>query len=253
MRFSPIIFAESLCINILLVSRIYTSFYAGFNAVFERDLKKLIALSTLSHLGFIGLALSTGNINLAFFHLLTHALFKSLLFMAMGDIITNLRHSQDIRWLSQGAAVTPLSSGIIAVSIFNLLGLPGISGFFSKDLVLESLNFSNLGVVLLAVIFTNVLFTFFYTLQLFYFIFQPIKAPVLLMVHKVSWPHATRLVALACLSTSFRYGYLASVSCFTHSPIVPFLLKAYPLLACVTMLSFMFLFGQLPASLKVSR
>ena len=116
--------------------------------MFETDLKKLIALSTLRHLGFIGLAFSIGLVHLAFFHMLAHALFKSLLFMAIGDIMINLSHSQDIRFLSSGMQYTPTSCIIMYVSLFNLLGLPNLRGFFSKDLVLEIINYSEVSAIL---------------------------------------------------------------------------------------------------------
>lgn len=85
MRFEYLIFRTPDISLALLVLSLFTSFYAGLGALFEVDLKKLVALSTLSHLGFIGLGLSIGATSLAFFHLLVHALFKSLLFMGVGD------------------------------------------------------------------------------------------------------------------------------------------------------------------------
>ena len=142
-RFSYLIYRSYGLIKVLLIFRLYTSFYAGINAIFEKDLKKLIALSTLSHLGFIGIAFSVGLLKLAYFHMLTHALFKSLLFITMGDIMINLNHSQDIRYLSSGILYTPFSSLVMYVSILNLLGLPNLSGYFSKDLVLEIVNYSS--------------------------------------------------------------------------------------------------------------
>ena len=104
MRFSLYLYGSSSIMIIMVVLCLFTSFYAGINTLFERDLKKLIALSTLSHLGFIGLSFSLGLLHLAYFHMLTHALFKSLLFMTIGDIMINLSHSQDIRYLSSGPA-----------------------------------------------------------------------------------------------------------------------------------------------------
>jgi NADH:ubiquinone oxidoreductase subunit 5 (subunit L)/multisubunit Na+/H+ antiporter MnhA subunit len=115
--------------QIFLVLCVFTSFYAGMNTFCEQDFKKLIALSTLSHLGFIGIAFSIGLLNLSFFHLLTHALFKSILFISIGEIIVNLSHSQDMRYLSQGSSYTPFSCFIINISLLNLLGFPRISGF----------------------------------------------------------------------------------------------------------------------------
>jgi len=158
-----------------MVVRLFTSFYAGVNTLFEIDLKKLIALSTLSHLGFIGFSLAGGLLALSFFHLLVHALFKSLLFIAMGDIITNLNHSQDIRYLSSGYGYTPFSVFIMCVSILNLLGMPRVSGFFSKDFVLELFLFSNTRLVLIIIIYLNVAFTYYYTFVLLCYSFTSNK------------------------------------------------------------------------------
>jgi len=90
-------------------------------------------LSTLRLLGFIAIAFSAGLLHLSFYHLLVHALFKSMLFMTIGDIMININHSQDIRYLSKGSIYTPFSSTVIRVSIINLLGVPNIRGYFSKD------------------------------------------------------------------------------------------------------------------------
>lgn len=172
LRYSYVLYFHSSLVKFLLVVRLFTSFYAGMNAVFELDMKKLIALSTLSHLGFIGLAFRAGLPILAFFHLLVHALFKSLLFMTIGDIMINLNHSQDIRYLSSGIIYTPFSVLVIYVSLFNLLGLPSISGYFSKDLVLETINYRGSGSLILFFLYFSVVFTYYYTYQLFYYSFH---------------------------------------------------------------------------------
>ena len=130
--------------------------YAGLNTIFEKDIKKLIALSTISHLGFIGIAFSCGLLYLAFFHLLVHALFKSVLFMSIGDIRVALSHSQDIRFLSRGGVVTSSSFFTMLISLLNLLGLPSMRGFYSKDLVLETCNFSAVSYLIISFIFLNV-------------------------------------------------------------------------------------------------
>jgi len=174
-RFSFLLYSSSILIRFLLILSIFTSFYAGLNAIFETDIKKLIALSTLSHLGFIGIAFSCGLLYLSFFHLIIHALFKSVLFISMGDIITNLFHAQDIRFLSSGYFYTPFSFYIMAVRLLNLLGIPTIRGYFSKDLVLETCNFSYISFFLVVIIFLNVFFTYYYTYRLFYFSFSSVK------------------------------------------------------------------------------
>ncbi len=84
-RLESLIFISYDISLLILTLSVFTSFYAGVSSIYESDLKKLVALSTLSHLGFIGMALAIGSTSLAFFHLLVHALFKSLLFMGVGD------------------------------------------------------------------------------------------------------------------------------------------------------------------------
>ena len=101
MRYRYVLYSSPQVMKYLFIASLFTSFYAGINTMFEVDLKKLIALSTLSHLGFIGIAFSIGLLYLRFFHLLVHALFKSLLFMTIGDIMINLNHSQDHFFLFQ--------------------------------------------------------------------------------------------------------------------------------------------------------
>jgi len=123
-RHSHIIYASRGLTQIVLLIRIFTSLYAGINSIFEVDLKKMVALSTLRHLGFIGIAFRAGLVNLAFFHMLAHALFKSLLFMSLGGVIGCMQHSQDLRYLSNGLTITPLSAAIMGVAVVNLLGLP---------------------------------------------------------------------------------------------------------------------------------
>jgi len=106
-------------------------------------------------------------LHLSFFHLLVHALFKSLLFIAIGDIMINLNHSQDVRYLSSGWLYTPFSCTIINISVLNLLGMPIIRGFFSKDLILERLEYRNISFIILVVVLLNVLFTYSYSFKLF--------------------------------------------------------------------------------------
>jgi NADH-ubiquinone oxidoreductase chain 5 len=204
-RFSYIIYSSSDVLVFLLVLSVFTSLYAGLNSVFEVDIKKLIALSTLSHLGFIGMAFSCGILYLSFFHLLVHALFKSLLFMAIGDIIRNLFHSQDIRFLSFGVAYTPASFYIIMVRLLNLLGMPMLSGYFSKDLVLEACNFSHISHFMVSLIYVNVFFTYFYTYRLFRFSFMATRFSSYVTISSRSTIHVFLLVLLGLIGVVFGF------------------------------------------------
>jgi NADH-ubiquinone oxidoreductase chain 5 len=231
---------------VFIVLSIFTSFYAGLNTIFETDLKKLIALSTLSHLGFIGLAFSRGLLYLSFFHLLTHALFKSLLFMCMGDIITNIHHSQDYRFLSSGFSLTKSSFFIISVSLINLLGVPRLSGYFSKDLILETLNFSYASILCVFIIFINVIFTYYYTYKLFRFYFLSSN---LIPYRLVNFPFLVHnfLIFFLCFIGVIFGKYFVSV--FLYSSIhvvVPRFIKFLPIFLNLSVLSILFLIKKLP-------
>ena len=123
-RHAHIIYASRGLTQAVLLIRVFTSLYAGVNSIFEVDLKKIVALSTLRHLGFIGIAFRAGLVNLAFFHMLAHALFKSLLFISLGEVMGCMQHSQDLRYLSNELNITPLSAATMSIAVVNLLGLP---------------------------------------------------------------------------------------------------------------------------------
>ena len=127
----------SKCQRMLLVVSCLTIFIAGLGANFEFDLKKIIALSTLRQLGVILRILSLGYPELAFFHLLSHALFKALLFICAGAIIHRVRDNQDIRCIGGLIFSIPLSISFISVANLALCGFPFLAGFYSKDLILE--------------------------------------------------------------------------------------------------------------------
>jgi len=208
-RFSYLLYSTPILIKVLLLLSVFTSLYAGINTVFEIDLKKLIALSTLSHLGFICIAFRAGLLYLSFFHLLVHALFKSLLFITIGDIIINLNHSQDIRYLSAGHITTPFSSLIMNVSIMNLLGLPNVSGYLSKDLVLECMNYSNLSIFVIIVMYLNVLMTYYYTYKLFFYSFQSVKFVPYQTFHSPLTIHCICILYLSYLTLAYKkYFYI---------------------------------------------
>nr|YP_009671899.1 NADH dehydrogenase subunit 5 [Laomedia healyi]QCX31759.1 NADH dehydrogenase subunit 5 [Laomedia healyi] len=135
-RFSPALEGSSSQSFLLIISCL-TMFMAGLGANFEYDLKKIIALSTLSQLGVMISILSLGFQELAFFHLLTHALFKALLFMCAGVVIHSVKEYQDIRNMGGLVGSMPLTSVCMTLANFALCGMPFLAGFYSKDLILE--------------------------------------------------------------------------------------------------------------------
>uniref|UniRef100_A0AAU7BA56 NADH-ubiquinone oxidoreductase chain 5 n=1 Tax=Notoplectron brewsterense TaxID=3073454 RepID=A0AAU7BA56_9ORTH len=167
-RFNSIIINNSIGQFLLLFSGL-TMFMAGMGANFEFDLKKIIALSTLSQLGLMMSILSMGYPKLAFFHLLTHALFKALLFMCAGSIIHNLNNCQDIRYMGSLVINMPLTSICFNVSNLALCGMPFLAGFYSKDLILEITTLSYLNMFSFVLFFFSTGLTVCYTLRLIYY------------------------------------------------------------------------------------
>nr|YP_010032717.1 NADH dehydrogenase subunit 5 [Dermestes lardarius]QOW08038.1 NADH dehydrogenase subunit 5 [Dermestes lardarius] len=166
-RFSPC-FSSNLYTCLLLVSSL-TMFMAGLGANFEFDLKKIIALSTLSQLGLMMGILAIGEMNLAFFHLLTHALFKALLFMCAGNIIHNLLNCQDIRYMGGLIVHMPLTCTFFNICNMALCGIPFLAGFYSKDLMLEVLSMNSLGLFTYLIFFISTGLTVSYTVRLSYY------------------------------------------------------------------------------------
>jgi NADH-ubiquinone oxidoreductase chain 5 len=123
-------------------------------AILEKDFKKIIALSTLSHLGFIVVLVGFNNPDSAFFHLVIHAFFKALLFITVGVIIHNSRGYQRFNIITSIFNLTKLNSIILTLSIFRLCGLPFLSGFYSKDLGLEQTFPLNSNALLLIIVFS---------------------------------------------------------------------------------------------------
>nr|QRW36352.1 NADH dehydrogenase subunit 5 [Hydroporus sp. IBE<ESP> AN585] len=153
----------------LLYIGVLTMFMAGLGANFEFDLKKIIALSTLSQLGLMMSILSLGNYKLAFFHLLTHAMFKALLFMCAGCIIHNLKDTQDIRYMGNLMVHMPLTCISMNISNLALCGMPFLAGFYSKDLILEFVSLSNLNVFMYLLFFLSTGLTVCYSFRLCYY------------------------------------------------------------------------------------
>nr|YP_010721190.1 NADH dehydrogenase subunit 5 [Parnassius acco]WDS46315.1 NADH dehydrogenase subunit 5 [Parnassius acco] len=152
--------------KLLLLLSGLTMFMAGISANYEFDLKKIIALSTLSQLGLMMSILSMGLPKLAFFHLLTHAMFKALLFMCAGVIIHMMNDNQDIRFMGGISLYIPMTSLCMNISNLALCGIPFLAGFYSKDLILEMVSMSNLNMLIFFLYYFSTGLTMFYTIRL---------------------------------------------------------------------------------------
>jgi len=157
--------------NFLFYVGVFTMFMSGLGANFEIDLKKIIALSTLSQLGLIIITLSMGYYELSFFHLLTHALFKSLLFLCAGVYIHSLGDIQDIRHVGGLMLSLPVTSFYFIGSSMALCGFPFLAGFYSKDLILEVYFILHTNSFIFLVIYLSIIFTLTYSIRLIYYMF----------------------------------------------------------------------------------
>ena len=156
---------DSVMLGLCLFFGSLTMCIAGLGGLFERDFKKIVALSTLSQLGLIISNLGLGAFIITFFHLITHAFFKALLFLATGRSIHRADDYQDLRKISIPWFSSPITSAIAIISNFSLIGLPFFSGFYSKDIILELSLRSSISFSLLILFFLGTLLTILYSLR----------------------------------------------------------------------------------------
>jgi len=151
---------------LLLLMGIITIVIAGITAIIEIDIKKIIALSTLSQLGVMMLVLGLGNPILSFFHLLSHAFFKAILFMCAGIVIHNIKDYQDIRKIGISYNNINFCISIILIANMSLCGLPFLRGFYSKDLIIEILLIKGKNFFLFILIILGTMLTVLYSCRL---------------------------------------------------------------------------------------
>lgn len=169
-RFHYLIFKNDLLLFYVIIRGLLTILMAGISANLEYDLKKIIAYSTLSQLGLIIIIYGVKNFELTYFHLLVHALFKSIIFMCSGIIIHRILNYQDIRFIGLLSKFIPLTCIILIVGNFSLCGIPFISGFFSKDQILEFIIINNLNFICYLFIIVGTGLTVSYRIRLAYYL-----------------------------------------------------------------------------------
>nr|YP_010022817.1 NADH dehydrogenase subunit 5 [Sarcophaga pingi]QOP39665.1 NADH dehydrogenase subunit 5 [Sarcophaga pingi] len=229
-----IVLSSSCMGNLLLLISGLTMFMAGLGANYEFDLKKIIALSTLSQLGLMMSILSMGYYKLAFFHLLTHALFKALLFMCAGAIIHNMNNCQDIRLMGSLSLMMPLTSSCFNVANLALCGMPFLAGFYSKDLILEMVSLSYINMFSFFLYFFSTGLTVCYSFRLVYYTMTgDSNFSALNMLNDEGWVMLKSMMGLLILS--IFGGSMLSWLIFP-SPLVivlPFYLKLLTLFVCI--------------------
>nr|YP_010304998.1 NADH dehydrogenase subunit 5 [Semidalis macleodi]ULR86829.1 NADH dehydrogenase subunit 5 [Semidalis macleodi] len=170
-RFNSWLMMNELLMKLMLLISVLTMFMSGLGANYEMDLKKIIALSTLSQLGLMMSTLSMGLLYLSFFHLLTHAMFKALLFMCAGMYIHNMKNNQDVRLMGGMSKLMPFSTLCFLFSNLALCGVPFLTGFYSKDLILEEILMCDLNYLMFILFFVSTGLTVSYSFRLIYYSF----------------------------------------------------------------------------------
>nr|YP_010535526.1 NADH dehydrogenase subunit 5 [Ornithodoros erraticus]UYB78282.1 NADH dehydrogenase subunit 5 [Ornithodoros erraticus]UYB78295.1 NADH dehydrogenase subunit 5 [Ornithodoros erraticus] len=153
----------------LLFLALMTMLMSGLGAIVEMDLKKIIALSTLSQLGLMMLILAMGAWDMSFFHLLTHAMFKAMLFLCAGCMIHMSLGNQDIRYMGVFYSTKPLVSFLFGLANMALFGLPFLSGFFSKDMILEYIYKMEGNFIIIMLVIFSTICTCVYSFRVMYY------------------------------------------------------------------------------------
>ncbi|YP_008758401.1 NADH dehydrogenase subunit 5 (mitochondrion) [Diuraphis noxia] len=168
-RFNEI-FLKFSFLNYLMVISCLTMFMSGLNAIFEFDLKKIIAFSTLSQMSFMFMILCLGKIDMCFFYLLMHALFKSMMFLSAGILILNMNNNQDIRKMGGLIDYLPFCGLIFMFTLMSLCGFPFFCSFYSKDLIFEYFLMMNLNFFFFFFFLLSFFLTFFYSIRVIYYL-----------------------------------------------------------------------------------
>ena len=173
-RMSPIYELSDTALSFVLVIGAVTAFFMGLVGLVQNDIKRVVAYSTLSQLGYMTVALGASAYAAGVFHLVTHAFFKALLFLAAGSVIIAMHHEQDIRRMGGIRRHMPVTYWTSLVGSLALIGFPGFSGFFSKDAILEAVHHSQrpgAGFAYLALV-AGVYVTALYTFRMFFLVFH---------------------------------------------------------------------------------
>lgn len=173
-RMSPLFELSDTALSFVLVIGGITALFMGFLGVIQNDIKRVVAYSTLSQLGYMTVALGASAYSAAVFHLMTHAFFKALLFLGAGSVIIGMHHNQDIRWMGGVRKYMPITWITSLVGSLALIGTPFFAGFYSKDTIIEAVHESHLwgsGFAYFSVL-AGVFITAFYSFRMYFLVFH---------------------------------------------------------------------------------
>ncbi|MES2398958.1 MAG: NADH-quinone oxidoreductase subunit L [Pseudomonadota bacterium] len=173
-RMSPLFELSDTALSFIMIIGAITALFMGFLGIIQNDIKRVVAYSTLSQLGYMTVALGASAYSVAVFHLMTHAFFKALLFLGAGSVIIGMHHNQDIRWMGGVRKYMPITWITSLLGSLALIGTPLFAGFYSKDSIIEAVHESHLagaGFAYFAVL-AGVFITAFYSFRLYFLVFH---------------------------------------------------------------------------------
>jgi NADH-quinone oxidoreductase subunit L len=173
-RMSPLFELSDTALSFVLVIGAITALFMGFLGIVQNDIKRVVAYSTLSQLGYMTVALGASAYSVAIFHLMTHAFFKALLFLAAGSVIMGMHHDQDIRNMGGLRRSMPITWITALLGSLALIGTPFFSGFYSKDMIIEAVRHSTIGGSGFAYVslMIGVFVTAFYSFRMYFLVFH---------------------------------------------------------------------------------
>ena len=173
-RMSPLFELSDTALSFIMIIGGITALFMGFLGIIQNDIKRVVAYSTLSQLGYMTVALGASAYSVAVFHLMTHAFFKALLFLAAGSVIMGMHHNQDIRWMGGVRKYMPITWITFLLGSLALIGTPLFSGFYSKDSIIEAVHESHLAGASFAyfAVLVGVFITAFYSFRLYFLVFH---------------------------------------------------------------------------------
>ena len=173
-RMSPLFELSDAALNFILVIGAITALFMGFLGIIQNDIKRVVAYSTLSQLGYMTVALGASAYSVAVFHLMTHAFFKALLFLGAGSVIMGMHHNQDIRWMGGVRRYMPITWITSLLGSLALIGTPLFAGFYSKDSIIEAVHASHLPAAGFAnfAVLAGVFVTAFYSFRMYFLVFH---------------------------------------------------------------------------------
>ena len=173
-RMSPLYELSETALSVVLVIGAITALFMGFLGIVANDIKRVVAYSTLSQLGYMTVALGASAYAAGIFHLMTHAAFKALLFLAAGSVIIAMHHEQDIRKMGGLRKYMPVTYICMLIGSLALIGFPGLAGFFSKDAIIQAVGASQIpgSGFAYACVLLGVFVTAFYSFRMFFLVFH---------------------------------------------------------------------------------